>query len=411
VEVLYPNCAGIDVHKKMAVAAVSYPNDGGRLVKETRTFSTMTGDLEAMAGWFLERGVTHVAMESTGVYWWPLFNVLEEHFTVVLANARHVKAVPGRKTDIRDAEWLLELMQHGLITGSFIPPAEFRVLRELTRYRRSLTEERTREVNRIQKVLEGANIKLAAVASDIMGPSGRSMLEAIIEGQEDATRLADLARYRLRAKLPQLQEALHGRVQAHHRFLLRQLLDHVDFLDQRIATVSQEIEERTRPFEAERELLCTIPGVKGRVFEVVIAEIGVDMSRFASARHLCSWAALCPPNNESAGKQVSRAARHGNNWLRPAMLQAAWAATRQNEGYLRAQYRHIARRRGEKRAAIAVAHSLLAIIYHVLTERVPYRDLGSDHFQRIDVEHRKQYLLKQLAQLGYRATLEADVAA
>lgn len=409
-EVLYTNCAGIDVHKRTAVAAVSYPDEDGQLAKRTRTFSTMTKNLEAMVAWFLEQGVTHVAMESTGVYWWPLFNVLEEHFTVVLANARHVKAVPGRKTDVRDAEWLLDLMQHGLIRGSFIPPAEIRELREFTRYRRSLIEERTREVNRVQKVLEGANIKLAAVATDIMGVSGRAMLEAIISGDDDASHLANMARYRLRSKLPQLQQALQGRVRSHHRLLLRQLLDHIDFLDQRIAELSTAVEERISRFEAERELVCTIPGVKGRVFEVIVAEIGVDMSRFPSARHLCSWAALCPPNNESAGKQVSRAARHGNNWLRPALLQAAWAATR-HEGYLQAQYRHIARRRGEKRAAIAVAHTLLAIIYHVLTNRVPYTDLGADHFQHIDTEQRKQYLVKQLAQLGYRATLEAEVAA
>ncbi|HEX6512083.1 MAG TPA: IS110 family transposase [Chloroflexota bacterium] len=409
-EVLFPHSAGIDVHKKTAVAAVGYFNERGELVRQTRTFSTMTGQLEAMVKWFLDTGVTHVAMESTGVYWWPVHNVLEEHFTVVLANARHVKAVPGRKTDVRDAEWLLELMQHGLITGSFIPPAAIRQLREFTRYRRTLVEDRTREINRVQKVLEGANIKLAAVATNIMGVSGRAMLQAIIDGDEDAAHLADMARYQLRRKLPQLQEALHGRVQPHHRFLLKELLAHIDFLDQRIAEVSKEIEERTRPFEAQRELVCAIPGMGDRVFEVVVAEIGVDMSRFPSVRHLCSWAALCPANNESAGKKVGGVSRHGNNWLRAALLQAAWAATR-TDGYLRAQYRHIARRRGEKRAAIAVAHSLLAIIYHVLSEGAAYRDLGPDHFQRIDVEQRKQYLVKQLAQLGYQATLEPTVAA
>jgi transposase len=408
-DILYPQCAGIDVHKRTVVVAVGYVDEQGHSRKQTQTYSTMTDDLQRLAEWLMEKGVTHVAMESTGVYWKSVFNLLEGHFAVILANAQHVKAVPGRKTDVRDAEWLLDLAQHGLIRGSFIPPADIRELREFTRHRRSLIEERTREVNRVQKLLEDANIKLASVATDVMGVSVRNMLQAIIDGVDDPLQIADLARRRLRRKLPDLQQALHGRVLSHHRLLLRQLIEHIDFLDRQIEELTKEVEQRTRPFEVERGLLCSIPGVGPRVFEVIMAELGADMSHFPSARHLCSWAALCPGNYESAGKRLRGGRRYGNSWLTAVLLQAAWAATHV-PGYLRAQFQHIAKRRGEKRAAIAVAHSLLAIIYEILTKRTSYQDLGADYFHRMDADKRKQYLLRQLAELGYDAKLEPHAA-
>ena len=410
-DVIYPRCAAIDVHKRTAVASVGWVDEQGRRQRQTRTFSTMTADIERLRAWLAEHRVTHVAMESTGVFWRPLFNVLEEQFTVVLANAAHVKAVPGRKTDVRDSEWLLELMQHGLIRGSFIPPAEIRELRDLTRYRTSLIQERTREANRIQKVLEDANIKLAAVASDVLGVSGRQMLEAIIIGETDPRVLADLAKRRLRQKQAELEQALTGRVKPHHRLLLRELLDHVDYLDRAIARVSAAIEERTRPFTAALALLCSIPGVKQRTAEVLLAEIGADMGRFPSARHLCSWAAVCPGNHESGGKRRSGQTRKGNRWLRAGLLQAAWAAARVKSSYFGAQFRRIARRRGEKRAAVAVAHSILTVVYHVLTDGVPYEELGATYFDRLEPGKLARYHLRRLAELGYGVYLEPPPAA
>jgi transposase len=410
-DVIYPRCAAIDVHKRTAVASVGWVDEHGRRRRQTRTFSTMTADIERLRAWLAELGVTHVAMESTGVFWKPLFNVLEERFIVVLANAAHVKAVPGRKTDVRDSEWLLELMQHGLIRGSFIPPAEIRALRDLSRYRTSLIQERTREANRIQKVLEDANIKLAAVASDVLGVSGRQMLEAIIAGETDPRVLADLAKRKLRRKQAELEQALTGRVQAHHRLLLRELLDHVDYLDRAIARVSAVIEARTRPFAAALALLCSIPGVKQRTAEVLLAEIGADMGRFPSARHLCSWAAVCPGNHESGGKRRSGQTRKGNRWLRAALLQAAWAAVRVKGGYFGAQFRRVARRRGEKKAAVAVAHSLLTVVYHVLKDGAPYEELGAAYFDRLEPGKLARYHLRRLAELGYGVYLEPPPAA
>jgi transposase len=410
-DVIYPRCAAIDVHKRTAVASVGWVDEHGRRRRQTRTFSTMTADIERLRAWLAELGVTHVAMESTGVFWKPLFNVLEERFIVVLANAAHVKAVPGRKTDVRDSEWLLELMQHGLIRGSFIPPAEIRALRDLSRYRTSLIQERTREANRIQKVLEDANIKLAAVASDVLGVSGRQMLEAIIAGEADPRVLADLAKRKLRRKQAELEQALTGRVQAHHRLLLRELLDHVDYLDRAIARVSAVIEARTRPFAAALALLCSIPGVKQRTAEVLLAEIGADMGRFPSARHLCSWAAVCPGNHESGGKRRSGQTRKGNRWLRAALLQAAWAAVRVKGGYFGAQFRRVARRRGEKKAAVAVAHSLLTVVYHVLKDGAPYEELGAAYFDRLEPGKLARYHLRRLAELGYGVYLEPPPAA
>ncbi len=410
-DVIYPRCAAIDVHKRTAVTSVGWVDEQGRRRRETRTFSTMTAELERLGNWLGEYGVTHVAMESTGVYWKPLFNVLEERFTVVLANAVHVKAVPGRKTDVRDSEWLLDLMQHGLIRGSFIPTAPIRELRDLTRYRTSLIQERTREVNRIQKVLEDANFKLAAVASDVLGVSGRLMLEAVVAGETDPRRLAELAKRKVRRKLPELEQALTGRVKAHHRLLLRELLDHVDYLDRAITRVGAAIEERTRPFAAALELLCSIAGVQQRTAEVLLAEIGPDMGRFPTARHLCSWAAVCPGNHDSAGKRRSGQTRRGNRWQRAGLLQAAWAAVRVKDGYFGAQFRRLARRRGEKRAAVAVAHSLLTVVYHVLKQGVRYEELGADDFDHLDPGRAARYHVRRLAALGYDVQLAPRPAA
>jgi transposase len=410
-DVQYPRSAAIDVHKRTAVVTVGWTDERGRRRRETRTYGTATPDIERLRAWLAERGVTHVAMESTGVYWKPLFNLLEPHVEVVLANAAHVKALPGRKTDVRDSEWLLDLLQHGLIRGSFIPEAPIRALRDLTRYRTSLIEERTREVNRIQKVLEDANIKLASVASEVLGVSGRAMLEALIAGESDPERLAGLARGALRKKHEALVQALDGRVLDHHRFLLHTLLGRVDQLERAIAELSEEIARRLQPYAAAVGLLRTIPGVKGRVAEVVLAEIGPDMARFVDARHLCSWAALCPGNHESAGKRRSGRTRHGNRWLRTALLQAAWAAIKVKDGYFGAQFRRIARRRGEKRAAIAVAHSILAVVYHVLARATAYRDLGAAHFDRLQPAQHARYHARRLAELGYHVTLEPIAAA
>jgi transposase len=410
-ELLHPRCAGIDVHKRTAVVTAAWVDEQGRRRRETRTFSTMTADLERLRDWLVGRGVTHAAIESTGVYWKPLFNLLEGRLTVVLANAHHVKAVPGRKTDVRDSEWLLDLLQHGLIRASFIPAAPIRALRDLTRFRTSLIEERTRALNRIQKILEDANVKLASVASEVLGASGRAMLEAVVAGQTDPEALADLARGTLRKKRAALVEALRGGVRDHHRLLLRTLLGQVDHLDGAIAELSAEIARRLEPYEAAITLLCSIAGVQRRVAEVILAEIGVDMTRFADARHLCSWAALCPGNRESAGKRLSGRLRHGNRWLRAALLQAAWAAIKVKGSYFGAQFRRIARRRGPKRAVIAVAHSLLTVIYHVLSRGVFYEDLGADYFDRRRPEQHARYHVRRLAELGYTVTLEPIEAA
>ena len=410
VQILYPRCAGIDVHQKTATVCVRILDQSRRAPSETRTFRTMTADLLDMKGWLAEHGCTHVAIESTGVYWKPVFNVLEDQFTVVLANARHVKAVPGRKTDVRDAEWLADLLQHGLIRGSFIPPAPIRELRELTRYRTTLVQDRTREVNRIQKALETCNIKLGAVASDVLGVSGRAMIEAIIAGTEDPVQLADLAKRKLRAKLPQLEAALAGRVQPHHRVLLRQSLDHVDFLDRSIAELDRQIEERMAPFEWALKLLDEIPGIGRRVAETIIAEVGLDMSQFPSAKHLCSWAAICPGNRESAGKRLSGRIRHGNRYLRAMLVQAAWAASHVKDSYLGAQLRRLAHTCGLKRALVAVAHSILTIIYHVLAKRTPYTGLGPTYFQRVDPDKLTDYHTRRLRDLGFTVTLTPNAA-
>lgn len=410
-DLVYSRCAGIDVHKRTAVVSVGWGDAQGRWQKRTRTFSTMTADLVRLRQWLAEEGVTHVALESTGVYWRPSFNLLAEQCTVVLANAAQVKGVPGRKTDVRDSEWLLALMQHGLIRGSCSPPAPIRALRDLTRHRTSLLEERTRAGNRVQKVLEDANIKLAGVATELRGVSGRRMLEALIAAETDPRVLAELARGARRRKREALAQALEGRGRAHHRRLLRELLDQIDYLDGAIERLSAAIAEQTRPYATALELLCSIAGVKQRAAETILAAIGTDMSRFPSARQLCSWAAICPGQHESAGKQRGGRTRHGNRGLRRGLLQAAWAGTRVREGYLGAPFRRLAKRRGEKRAIVAVAHSRLTIIYHVLRDGVPYTELGAAYFDQLEPSKLAQYHVRRLAELGYAVPLEPRPAA
>lgn len=336
---------------------------------------------------------------------------MEGSFKVLLVNAAHVKAVPGRKTDVRDCEWIADLLAHGLVKGSFIPPEPIRDLRDLTRYRKSLSDERIREVNRLQKLLESANIKLSSVATDVMGVSGRAMLEALLGGNTNPETLAELARGKLRKKLPLLREALQGRFRPHHRFLLEQILSHIDFLDEAIESVSKGVEDRIRPFLKEMTLLTTMTGVKQRVAENVISEIGVEMGFFPTHRHLASWTGLCPGNNESAGKRKSGKTRKGDRWLKRFLLEAAWAVSQTDGTYLSALYHRLARRRGKKKAIVAVAHAMVVIIYHILRDKVPYRELGANHFDRLNVTHIKHHLVKRLEGLGFKVTLEPSVSA
>lgn len=410
-EVVHLHCAGLDVHKKTVVAAIIVPNGEGGQRKEVRTFGTMTADLLALSDWLLSVGVTYVAMESTGEYWKPIYNILEENFELLLANAQHIKKVPGRKTDVMDAEWIADLLRHGLLRGSFIPPLGQRELRELTRHRTNFVRERAALVNRVQKTLESANLKLASVATNVMGVSGRAMLEAIIAGTTNASELAGLAKGRLREKRAQLDKALEGRVKPHHRFVLSELLCQIDNLDETIARFDAEIERYCRPFEEAVELLDTIPGVARRSAEIIVAEIGSDMSRFPTADHLAAWAGVAPGNNESAGKRYSGTTRHGNQVLTAALVQAAHAAARTHNTYLSAQYHRLAGRRGKKRAIVAVAHSILVITYHMILHKEPYRELGSDYFDKRRPQATAQRLLKRLQQLGYDIShLEQPIA-
>jgi transposase len=409
-DVLYSHCCGLDVHKKTVVACLLAPGADGQPVKAIRTFSTMTADLVALADWLAAAGCTHVAMESTGVYWKPIYNLLEQRFELLLVNARHIKAVPGRKTDVHDSEWLADLLQHGLLRASFVPDREQRELRELTRYRLALVRERTAEANRLQKTLEGANIKLAAVATDILGVSGRQILEALVSGSTDAGAMADLAQGLLRKKIPQLQQALVGQVDAHQRFLIRRHLGQIDGLDTAIAEVSTEIAERVCPFEAVIDRLDTIPGIGRYMAEALIAEIGVDMSRFPSAGHLASWAGMCPGNHASAGKRQSGKTRKGSPWLRALLIQAAHAAGRTRHTYLAAQYRRLAARRGKKRAAVAVGHTILVIVYHLITRETEYEDLGPTYYDQRDRVVVERRLVRRLEQLGYSVALTPSTA-
>jgi transposase len=401
-EVVHEVCCGLDVHKKRVTACVLWASGRRR---QTREFGTFTKNLLEMSDWLRSCGVTPVALESTGVYWKPVWNLLEGQFAVLLVNAQHIKAVPGRKTDQKDSEWIADLLQHGLLRASFVPPTPTRELRDLTRYRASLTQGINRIANRIQKVLE-ANSKLASVATDTWGASGRAILEAIVNGEQDSQRLAEMAQGKLRNKIPELQEALQGRVSAHHRFLLRELLEHLYFVESKMQRIEQEVAERLGPFQSEVARLCTIPGVDRVTAWGLLAEIGLDMSQFPDARHLASWAGLCPGSHESAGKRKSGKIRKGSLWLRCCLCQAAWAVSTKKSNYLSAFYRRLAARRGSKRATIAVAHNLLAIAYYILRDGTCYQDLGPDHFDRLDPEGLRRRLTKRLQALGFKVTLE-----
>lgn len=409
-EILYRCCCGMDVHKKFVVACLLRIDEQGEETRHVQRFETYTEDLLRLSDWLTSSGCTHVAMESTGVYWKPLYNLLEGHLELLVVNAHHIKAVPGRKTDVKDAEWIAELLQHGLLKASFIPPRSQRDWRDLTRYRTSLVQERVRIVNRLQKVLEDANLKLAGVATDVMGKSGRVMLEAILAGATDPEQLAELAKGRLRNKLPQLKQALNGRVREHHRFLLVEQLSHIDYLDEAIGRLSGEIAERLRPFQAEIQRFDTIPGINRSIAEVLLAEIGPDMNRFPDAHHLASWAGMCPGHNESGGKRQSGKTRKGNRWLRQALIEAAHGASHTKDTYLSSQYRRLVGRRGKKRALVAVGHSLLVIAYHVLNRQATYVELGSNYFDQLHRCRLEQNLVQRLQKLGYTVTLEANSA-
>ncbi len=409
-QVLYPRCCGLDVHKKSVVACLVVPGPNGAVRKEIRTFGTMTDELAELATWLAGAGCTHVALESTGVYWHPVWDALEGRFALLLVNAHHVKAVPGRKTDVKDSEWLADLLRHGLLKPSRVPDRQQRELRELTRYRTALAQERAAAVNRLQKTLEGAGIKLASVATDITGISARQMLEALVGGQTDPRELAELARGRLRAKLPALERALAGRFGAHHRFLVAEILGHIDDLEERILRLDAEVRERQRPFAATLARLDAIPGIGRRAAEIILAELGHDLSAFPSARHCASWAGLCPGHHESAGKRFSGRTTKGNAALRTILIECALAAARKHGSYLAAQYRRLVRRLGKKRAAVAVAHSLLVIIYHLLTSGTEYIDLGGDYFDRLDRTALERRHVRGLERLGYTVSLQQQVA-
>jgi transposase len=406
-ENVYARCCGLDVHRDTVTACRRLRQPDGRVEEEVRTYDTTTRALQRLAGWLREGGVTHVAMESTGVYWKPIWNILEPEFKVLLVNARHIKQVPGRKTDVKDCQWIAQLLQHGLLRGSFVPEERIRDLRDLTRHRVKLVEQQTAVVNRIHKTLQDANIKLGSVASDILGVSGRAMLEAVIAGETDSTVLAERAQRRLRGKIPALREALCGRVREHHRFLLKTLLAHLDFLERQIQDLDERIEEVTRPFQGLIERMTTVPGLGRRASEAVLAEIGPDMSQFPSDAHLTSWAGICPGSHETAGKRKSGRTAKGNHWLKKTLCQAAWSAARTKDTYLAAQFRRIAPRRGKKRAIIAVSNSILRAVYHILSaEGIVYRDLGGDYFDRLDPRRLTRYFVRRLESLGHKVTLE-----
>ena len=405
-QVVHARCAGLDVHKKSVYACIICCESGGKKRQEVRSFGTMTADLLKLSDWLREHEVTHVAMEATGVYWRPVWAVLEDQFELMLVNPYHIKMIPGRKTDAKDCEWIADLLQHGLVRGSFVPPTEIQDLRDLTRYRAELTQAQNRVANRIQKLLEQANIKLSSVASDALGVSGRQMIEAIIAGEEDPQQLAELARKQLRRKIPQWQLALAGRVRDHHRFLLKEFLDEWKALGERIARIEQEIDRRISPFEDAVTLWQSIPGLDRVTVCNLVAEIGVNMDQFPSAQHLASWAGLCPGNNESAGKRMSGTTRDGNKWLRRTLCQSAWAVTRKKDCYLSAQFRRLAARRGVKRAVMAVAHTMLIIAYTMLKTGRSYHELGGNYLEQINKVQLQRYFVRRLQRLGLKVAVE-----
>lgn len=398
-DVIYPRCAGLDVHKQTVVACVRVAS-GGAPLQEVRTFDTTTSGLLALCDWLDSFGVEHVAMEATGVYWKPVWHVLEGHFELILANAAHVKNVPGRKTDINDATWLADLLAHGLIRASFVPPAAVQELRTLTRTRKQFVRERGSHAQRIEKILEDANLKLSVALSDILGKSGRAVLQALIEGQTDPEQLVRLVG-RVKASRAELLEALRGRVSTHHRFMLKLHLGHIDALDQAIATLEREVGRGLEPFRQAAKLLSTMPGLSAVSANVIVAEIGIDMSRFATAGHLLSWACLCPRNDESAGKRRSTKLRRGGKWLKTTLVQAAWSAVKVKGSYLQAQFHRLRARRGAKKAIIGVAASMLTAAWHMLRNGTEWHDLGAAHFDRNDAAKTAARLIRRLQQIGY----------
>jgi transposase len=410
-DIVFDRCAGIDVHKRSVVVCRLTRDAQGARLAETQTFGTTTSELLRLADWLAEGDCTHVGLESTGEFWKPVFNLLEGAFEVWLLNAQHIKAVPGRKTDVKDAQWIAELLVHGLVRPSFIPPQAQRELRDLTRYRTTFVRERVNLVNRVHKLLEGANLKLASVATDIMGVSGRAILAALLAGETNPALLAELAKGPLRKKRPQLEQALRGQLRPHQSFVLAELLAQIDCLDESIARFTAQIQAACASNTGEAAevvaLLDSIPGLSEATAQVVVAEIGTDMGRFPSAAALAAWAGLAPGNDESAGRQRSGRTRKGNVWLRTLLVQAAQAAAHTKHTALAARYRRLAARRGAKKAVVALAHALLVIIYHVIARRQPYHELGEDYFQRLDPAARAQRLVHQLTNLGFDVQIQA----
>ena len=400
-DIIVEKGAGLDVHQETVVATIAGPG----ITKETKTYGTVTNELIRLRDWLKTNGITHVGMESTGIYWKPVFNILEEDFEVILVNARHIKHVPGRKTDVSDSEWLCRLLRNGLVKGSFIPPQDIRELRDLTRYRRKLMQSRAAEKNRIQKVLEDANIKLSSVVSDTFGASGMAIIDAILEGKLKVKKMADLARGKLRNKKKELAEALVGKITQHHVFMIRTSLDHIKSIDGFVADVDRQTDEKLKPYAKEVELLETIPGVKEQGSASIIAEIGTDMEQFASAEHISSWAGMSPGNNQSGGKRKTAKSPHGNKALKTTLTELAWAASRKKNCYLRSKFHSLVGRRGAKRALIAVGHKILIICYQILKKKVPYQELGADFLDRRKKDKVAKSYINRLNALGYEVTI------
>ena len=406
--VLYRCCAGLDVHKKTVVACLLLTLASGKVSRQVRTFATTTAGLLALADWLGSQGVTHVAMESTGIYWRPVLTILEGRFQAMVVNAAHMKAVPGHKTDIKDSEWIADLLRHGLLQASFIPPKPIRDLRDVVRYRKTLVQQRAQQINRVQKVVETANIKLSSVASDVLGKSGQAMIEALLAGVSDAEHLAQLARGRLRAKLPALREALEGRMEAVHRTLLRHLLHLIDVLEKEIEQLQAEIDLLLPPYQPQLSRLRQIPGIGPTAAAAIVAEIGVDMSRFPSHKHLCSWAGVAPGNKQSGGKRLRASTNKGNTHLQAVLAEVVWVISHTHDNYLSAQYHRLARRIGKQKAIVAVSHSLLTIIYHMLRTNQDYHDLGAHFFETLDTQRQRAAAVRRLEALCYTVTLEQN---